>query len=80
MYGKCSRDKDVSLHAIVMRKKPGCVRRAKNKTFVNLLKQDSGVEGQKQGVVKQICICMVYHIRPHTYNGGQLPLEARTAE
>ncbi len=37
-------NKDLSLHAIVMRKKPKYVRGSKNKIFSNLLKQDFRVE------------------------------------
>ena len=41
-------NKDLCLHAIVMRKKPRYVRGAKNKIFDNLLKQDSRAEAKNK--------------------------------
>ena len=41
-------NKDLCLHAIVMRKKPRYVRGTKNKTFANLLKQDFRAEAKNR--------------------------------
>ena len=70
-------DKDLYLHAIAMRKKPGHVRGAKNKIFANLLKWDFRTEAKN----KVWCIDFTY-IRLANgrmrYNGSILDLFDRS--
>ena len=83
--------KELSLHATIMIKKPKYVRGTKNKSFANLLKQDFradsknkiwGTDFYTESTLEEALSRYVFvwynHIRPHSYNGGRTPFEART--